>query len=115
MPPQAQAIELLCRCDDIPDDGVELRVLKGLLTAATSSATHLHGQVQICKKHTEYLKDLNALVETDALCTSYASPCPGVSLDKAVAAFLPLLQGYASNREEVWVSGSHLVLRRRYC
>ena len=45
MPPQAQAIELLCRCDDIPDDGVELRVLKGLLTAATSSATHLHGQV----------------------------------------------------------------------
>ena len=47
MPPQAQAIELLCRCDDIPDDGVELRVLKGLLTAATSSATHLHGQVCI--------------------------------------------------------------------
>lgn len=47
MPPQAQAIELLCRCDDIPDDGVELRVLKGLLTAATSPATHLHGQVCI--------------------------------------------------------------------
>ena len=47
MPPQAQAIELLCRCDDIPDDGVELRVLKGLLTAATSSATHLHGQVGV--------------------------------------------------------------------
>lgn len=75
MPPQAQAIELLCRCDDIPDDGVELRVLKGLLTAATSSATHLHGQVQSCKKHTEYLKDLYALVETDVLCTLYASPC----------------------------------------
>lgn len=46
MPVQAQAIELLCRCDDIPDDGVELRVLKGLLTAATSSSTHLHGQVR---------------------------------------------------------------------
>lgn len=45
MPPQAQAIELLCRCDDIPDDGVELRVLKGLLTTATSSTLHLHGQV----------------------------------------------------------------------
>ena len=46
MPPQAQAIELLCRCDDIPDDGIELRVLKGLLTAATSTTTHLHGQVR---------------------------------------------------------------------
>ena len=45
MPPQSQAIELLCRCDDIPDDGVELRVLKGLLSAATSSTFHLHGQV----------------------------------------------------------------------
>ena len=38
-------MELLCRCDDIADDGVELRVLKGLLTAATSSHIHLHGQV----------------------------------------------------------------------
>ena len=47
MPPQAQAIELLCRCDDIPDDGIELRVLKGLLTAATSTTTHLHGQVRL--------------------------------------------------------------------
>lgn len=43
---QAQAVELLCRCDDIADDGVELRVLKGLLTAATSSHIHLHGQVR---------------------------------------------------------------------
>jgi hypothetical protein len=44
MPPQAQAIELMCLCDDVPDDGVELRILKGLLTAATSSTLHLHGQ-----------------------------------------------------------------------
>lgn len=43
---QAQAVELLCRCDDIADDGVELRVLKGLLTAATSSHIHLHGQAR---------------------------------------------------------------------
>ena len=41
---QAQAVELLCRCDDIPDDGIELRVLKGLLTAVTSNAVHVHGQ-----------------------------------------------------------------------
>ena len=42
---QAAAVELLCRCDDIPDDGVELRVLKGLLTAVTSSTINVHGQV----------------------------------------------------------------------
>ena len=42
---QAQAVELLCRCDDIPDDNVELAVLKGLLTAVTSSTLHIHGQV----------------------------------------------------------------------
>lgn len=41
---QAQAVELLCRCDDIADDGVELRVLKGLLTAVTSNSLHVHGQ-----------------------------------------------------------------------
>ena len=41
---QAQAVELLCRCDDIPDDGIELRVLKGLLTAVTSNYVHVHGQ-----------------------------------------------------------------------
>ena len=52
MPPQSQAIELLCRCDDIPDDGVELRVLKGLLTAATSSTIHLHGQVRCRNQNT---------------------------------------------------------------
>ncbi|CAL8462959.1 g2493 [Coccomyxa elongata] len=54
MPPQAQAIELLCRCDDIPDDGVELRVLKGLLTAATSSTLHLHGQALLLTVRTCY-------------------------------------------------------------
>lgn len=37
-------MELLCRCDDIADDGVELRVLKGLLTAVTSNTLHIHGQ-----------------------------------------------------------------------
>ncbi len=39
-------MELLCRCDDIPDDGVELRVLKGLLTAVTSSTINVHGQAR---------------------------------------------------------------------
>jgi len=42
---QSVALELLCRCDDVSDDGVELRVLKGLLTAVTSSVVHVHGPV----------------------------------------------------------------------
>ena len=48
---QAQAVELLCRCDDIPDDGIELRVLKGLLTAVTSNAVHVHGQALLLVRH----------------------------------------------------------------
>jgi len=54
MPPQAQAVELLCRCDDVADDGVELRVLKGLLTAATSPHIHLHGQALLLAVRTCY-------------------------------------------------------------
>ena len=33
------------RCDEIPDDGVEVLVLRGLLTATTSTTFALHGQV----------------------------------------------------------------------
>ena len=43
--PQAQAVELMCRCDEIPDEGVELQILKGILTAATSGTFTIHGQV----------------------------------------------------------------------
>lgn len=44
MPPQAQALELLCLCDDVSDEVVERRVLKGLLTAVTSTTIFVHGQ-----------------------------------------------------------------------
>jgi len=44
-------VELLCRCDDIPDEGVELRVLKGLLTAVTSNTLHIHGQALLLVNH----------------------------------------------------------------
>lgn len=44
-------MELLCRCDDIPDEGVELRVLKGLLTAVTSNTLHVHGQALLLVRH----------------------------------------------------------------
>lgn len=43
--PQAVAVELMCRCDEIPDEGVELQVLKGILTATTSATFTVHGQV----------------------------------------------------------------------
>jgi hypothetical protein len=43
--PQAQALELMCRCDEVPDEGVELQILKGILTATTSGTFTIHGQV----------------------------------------------------------------------
>ena len=43
-PPQAQAVELMCRCDDTGDEAVELRLLKALLIASTSSTLPVHGQ-----------------------------------------------------------------------
>jgi len=43
-PPQAQAVELMCSCDDTGDEAVELRLLKALLTAATSPTLPVHGQ-----------------------------------------------------------------------
>eukprot|EP00891_Asterochloris_glomerata_P002829 jgi/Astpho2/2829/e_gw1.00050.8.1_t len=49
-----KAVELLCRCDDIPDDGIELRVLKGLLTAVTSNHVHVHGQALLLAVRTCY-------------------------------------------------------------
>jgi hypothetical protein len=41
---QAQALELICRCDDVSDEAVELRLLKAMLTAVTSSTLSVHGQ-----------------------------------------------------------------------
>lgn len=37
-------MELACRCDDVSDDAVELRLLKALLTAVTSTSLAVHGQ-----------------------------------------------------------------------
>jgi hypothetical protein len=41
---QAKAIELVCRCDEIPDERVELAILKALLTSTTSTTLTVHGQ-----------------------------------------------------------------------
>lgn len=43
-PPQAQAVELMCSCDDTGDEAVELRLLKALLTVTTSPTLPVHGQ-----------------------------------------------------------------------
>jgi len=43
-PPQAQAVELMCQCDDTGDEAVELRLLKALLTVTTSPTLPVHGQ-----------------------------------------------------------------------
>lgn len=42
--PQAQAVELICSCDNIGDENVSLRLLKALLTVVTSSKLHVHSQ-----------------------------------------------------------------------
>eukprot|EP00798_Chlamydomonas_sp_ICE-L_P022401 gene22401-29513_t len=52
--PQALAIELMCSCDEVPDEGVELHILKGLLTATTSSTFTIHGQALLLAVRTCY-------------------------------------------------------------
>jgi hypothetical protein len=52
--PQALAVQLICRCDEIPDEGVEVLVLRGLLTASTSLAFTLHGQALLLAVRTCY-------------------------------------------------------------
>lgn len=50
-PSQAQALELICRCDDVSDEAVELRLLKALLTGVTSSTMSVHGQALLLVRH----------------------------------------------------------------
>lgn len=52
--PQALAVQLICRCDEIPDEGVEVLVLRGLLTAGTSLTFTLHGQALLLAVRTCY-------------------------------------------------------------
>ncbi|GAX80611.1 hypothetical protein CEUSTIGMA_g8046.t1 [Chlamydomonas eustigma] len=52
--PQAQAVELMCRCDEVPDEGVELQILKGILTATTSGTFTIHGQALLLVVRTCY-------------------------------------------------------------
>eukprot|EP00983_Pelagomonas_calceolata_P093505 1157780-Pelagomonas_calceolata.AAC.17 len=66
--PQSQAIAMMCRCDGTTDEGVELQVLKGLLTATTSSTFTVHGQVRL-------LPPTCALLYYVCLCMCAALPC----------------------------------------
>lgn len=67
--PQAEAIELMCRCDGIAHEGVELQILKGLLTATTSSSLTVHGQALLLAVRTcynIYLMSRNEINQTTA-------------------------------------------------
>jgi brefeldin A-inhibited guanine nucleotide-exchange protein len=52
--PQGLAVQIICSCDEIPDEGVEVLVLRGLLTATTSLAFTLHGQALLLAVRTCY-------------------------------------------------------------
>lgn len=52
--PQGLAVQLICSCDEIPDEGVEVLVLRGLLTATTSLTFTLHGQALLLAVRTCY-------------------------------------------------------------
>jgi Dimerisation and cyclophilin-binding domain of Mon2 len=52
--PAALAVGLLCRCDEVPDEGVEVLLLRGLLTAGTSGSFSMHGQALLAGVRTCY-------------------------------------------------------------
>lgn len=52
--PQGLAVQLICSSDEIPDEGVEVLVLRGLLTATTSLTFTLHGQALLLAVRTCY-------------------------------------------------------------
>ena len=85
---QAQAVELLCRCDDIPDENIELRVLKGLLSTVTSTTIHIHGQALLLVRLTPH---------SLTRCVLHAQPqawCHGRGMH-AADAFVPMSSSIA--------------------
>jgi hypothetical protein len=52
--PQALAVQLICHCEEVADEGVEVLVLRGLLTATTSISFTLHGQALLLAVRTCY-------------------------------------------------------------
>lgn len=51
---QGQVIDMICSCEDIQDEGIELKVLKALLTAVTSSTFCIHGHGLLLAVRTAY-------------------------------------------------------------
>eukprot|EP00741_Cyanophora_paradoxa_P005196 tig00000852_g5036.t1 len=65
-------IETICNCFDHPDDGVQLQILKALLTAVTSSSFELHEQSLLLTVRTCYnifLVSKNPVNQTTARAT----------------------------------------------
>lgn len=54
VPYQGQIIDMICQCEDILEEGVELKVLKALLTAVTSSTFCIHGHGLLLAVRTSY-------------------------------------------------------------
>lgn len=54
VPYQAQVVDMICSCEDIQEEGVELKVLKALLTAVTSSSFCVHGHGLLLAVRTSY-------------------------------------------------------------
>eukprot|EP00210_Caulerpa_lentillifera_P001785 g1715.t1 len=54
VPYQAQVVDMICSCEDIQEEGVELKVLKALLTAVTSSTFCVHGHGLLLAVRTSY-------------------------------------------------------------
>lgn len=51
---QGQAIDMVCSCEDVQDENIELKVLKSLLTAVTSSTFCMHGHGLLLAVRTSY-------------------------------------------------------------
>jgi brefeldin A-inhibited guanine nucleotide-exchange protein len=52
--PQELAVQLICRCDEAYEEALEVLILRGLLTAATSITFTLHGQALLLAVRTCY-------------------------------------------------------------
>eukprot|EP00873_Tetraselmis_striata_P021183 jgi/Tetstr1/441447/TSEL_029692.t1 len=63
--PQAIALELYCKCEDIADEHVELQVMKGLLTCVTSTSITVHGQALLLAVRSCYNIFLTSRVEVN--------------------------------------------------
>ncbi|KDD73252.1 hypothetical protein H632_c2381p0, partial [Helicosporidium sp. ATCC 50920] len=66
LPPASQAVELMCACEVSGDEAAELRALRALLSAATSSTLRLHGRALLLAVRSMANVHLSARSEVNA-------------------------------------------------